>query len=168
MGTHAFTHHTHKRIHNISEPPAPPGDIGAAAAQHHHVMNEEGQGEIASPPSVCYVSTVFTISLMFRVIDPWCVGLASGLGARAQRPLLGQGLGAALAGLLQTQLQELVVLGGLSLGLGDLGSLERPNVTLPLDSLRGDQALDLGGAAALLPVLLPLAAVDVHVLAHPM
>lgn len=92
--------------------------------------------------------------------------LLGGDGGLAQGALLGQGLRAALALLLQALHQQLVVLLGLSLGALQGALLLGGPSPLALQGQGGHQALDLGGLGVLLAVLLEGAAVGVHVLAH--
>ena len=92
------------------------------------------------------------------------LGLLLGEGGRAT---LGEGLGATLAGLLEAHGEELLVLGRLSLGLGDLGGVLVLLDLLAAKAIGGDEALNLGSLGLLLASRgLELAAVGVDVLAN--
>ena len=92
--------------------------------------------------------------------------LAGGLGSIAEGALLGQGLGAALALLLEAEGQELVVVSGSGLALGVALPLDGRDLPLALEGQGGHQALDLGALGVGLAVGLEGAAVGRHVLAH--
>mmetsp|Transcript_37677 Transcript_37677/g.83909 ORF Transcript_37677/g.83909 Transcript_37677/m.83909 type:complete len:280 (+) Transcript_37677:192-1031(+) len=98
-----------------------------------------------------------------------CLGLGTllgGNGGLTQSALLGQGLGPALALLLEPLHQQLVVLSSLGLGLLQTALLQGASPALALQCQRSHQPLDLGGLAVLLAVLLKGAPVGVDVLAH--
>lgn len=79
------------------------------------------------------------------------LGYNGGLGGGGETgPLLGQALAPPLPLLLQPGGQQLLVLGGVGLGLGDPLLLVGDPRALPLQRQGRHQPLDLGGLAALL------------------